>query len=74
MEKLFEHYFLIGLIKFLQLNGSTYPNESYMQFKTPLCNSFETWGQILNFSNQVSARSESQYLLYNQRHSTFILL
>ena len=29
--------------------------------------------KILNFSNQVSAQSESQYLLYNKRKSAFIL-
>ena len=29
----------------------------------------EIWRQILNLSNQVSARNESQYLLYNQRKS-----
>ena len=36
-------------------------------------NSFEIWRQIRNFSNQVSARNESQYLLYNHRKTTFIL-
>ena len=29
--------------------------------------------KILNFSNQVSAQSESQYLLYNKIKSAFIL-
>ena len=32
------------------------------------------WRQILNFPNQVSAQSESQYLFYNQRKSTFLVL
>ena len=41
---------------------------------TSLCNSFEIWRQILDFSNQVSTRRESQYLFYNQRKSNFILL
>ena len=35
-----------------------------------LCNLFEIWRQILNFSNQVGAPSEIQYLLYNQIKST----
>ena len=38
-----------------------------------LNNSFEVLRQIRNFSNQVSSRTENQFLLYNQRKSTFIL-
>ena len=38
-------------------------------------NLFETWGQILNLSSQVSAesKSESEYLLHNHTKPTFKL-
>ena len=41
--------------------------------KTSLCNLFEIWRQIPNFSNQVSAWSKSQYLLCDKKAPTFIL-
>ena len=44
-----------------------------MQFGVmQICNLFEIWKKIINFSNQASARSEVQHLLYNQIKSTFI--
>ena len=33
---------------------------------------FKIYRQILNFANQASASSEIQYLVYNQRKSTFV--
>ena len=33
---------------------------------------FEIWRQVLNFSKQVNALSEGQYLFYNQGKSTFM--
>ena len=33
---------------------------------------FKIQRQILNFANQASASSEIQYLVYNQRKSTFV--
>ena len=50
-----------------------YPNENYLQRNTLLCKPLEILKQIHNFSNQVSAQSESQYLLHNQRKSAFML-
>ena len=64
--------FLAELVKDLQFNGSTWPNENYLR-NTSLFNSFEIWSKVGNFSYQPSAQRESQYLLYNQRKSTYIL-
>ena len=70
MHKVFEH-------EILQINFDDKMDLSELGLfkrKTSLCNSLEVWRQIFNFSNQISAQSESQYLPYNQQKSTFLLI